>query len=168
MQDRITDEAIINSFMNRIVQKSNAECWPWVGGIGSFNRGMMRAEGRQQHSYRISYRIFADVIEDGLVIRHKCDNPNCVNPQHLIKGTQQDNVDDIYARNRNNHKPSIGSNNGRAKLNEKDVRNIKYELKYGAMNQSEIAREYEVSPKLISMINAGALWKHVEIENGTD
>jgi len=163
MENKITDSIIIDRFLSRIDQKSSDECWPWLGGTTPSNRGMMRVDGQQTNVYRISFRIFCGEIEANKVIMHKCDNPNCVNPSHLIKGTQQDNVNDMYAKNRQRHTPSIGSNNGRAVLNEINVKDIKDLLRQG-YSQSEIARMYEVTPRTICAINAGTLWAHVRID----
>lgn len=163
MQNKITNPIIIDRFLSRIDQKSIDECWSWLGGISSNNRGMMRVDGQQTNAHRISFRIFCGEIENNTVIMHKCDNPNCVNPNHLRKGTQQENVDDMYAKNRQRHTPSKGSKNGRAVLNEADVKDIKGLLHQG-YSQSEIARMYEVTPRTVCAINAGTLWSHVRID----
>jgi hypothetical protein len=79
-------------------------CWEWNGARNEHGYGLFRAlrqgvEGARAH--RIVYEHLTGVtIPDGKVLRHKCDNPPCVNPAHLIPGTQQDNIDDMVARRR--------------------------------------------------------------------
>ena len=55
-------------------------------------------------AHRVSYEMANGPIPDGLIIRHKCDNPNCVNPKHLESGTQKDNMLDASFRGRINPK----------------------------------------------------------------
>ena len=59
-------------------------------------------------------------IPSGMIIRHKCDNPNCINPEHLELGSYADNSRDMVERGRS----CKGSKNGRAKLSENDIEKI--------------------------------------------
>lgn len=78
-------------------------CWNWTGstsrGYGQLSKGWKKAPYK---AHRLSYELFVGAIPDGLVIRHKCDNPRCANPSHLEIGTQQDNVTDRVVRGRGN------------------------------------------------------------------
>jgi hypothetical protein len=89
------------------VQRS-ASCWEWRGGLfkngyGMFNAGRF-VDGRQdtRYTHRVAFELFNGRIPDGQVIRHACDNKRCCNPAHLLAGTQQDNIDDMFARGRAN------------------------------------------------------------------
>ena len=76
-------------------------CWEWTGALGGRDgRGYMTLNGRKQLAHRIVYQIFNGPIADGLVIRHKCDNPVCCNPFHLELGNRSENELDKYRRNR--------------------------------------------------------------------
>ena len=82
---------------------TDSGCWEWrgtraVAGYGRISASMWGLRDRSTH--RLSYELFYGPIPDGLLIRHKCDNPPCVNPDHLEPGTQQDNMDDMVARGR--------------------------------------------------------------------
>lgn len=94
---------------------------------------------------------------DGKVIRHKCDNPSCVNPEHLEPGTNADNQRDKVERNRQ----AKGSRNGRAKLTDDDVRCIRELLREG-VTQKQLATRFRVARSLISVIGSRRLWRHIE------
>jgi hypothetical protein len=73
-------------------------CWPWSGsvdkhGYGKINRGARGAGNVKAH--RLSWELHFGPIPDGLHVLHACDNPNCVNPGHLMVGTQEANAVDM-------------------------------------------------------------------------
>lgn len=76
------------------------QCWPWIGYIHPQNgRGYFSLEGKRVLAYRVVYELINGEIGSQL-IRHKCDNPVCCNPTHLELGSQGDNEDDKYTRDR--------------------------------------------------------------------
>lgn len=83
----------------RFVQKKPSGCWEWTGskdkdGYGKFSlNGDMRA-------HRASYVLFIGKLKNGLFVCHSCDNPSCVNPEHLWQGTPKDNITDMYKKKR--------------------------------------------------------------------
>ena len=85
-------------------RKSDDECWPWTGSCDQYGYGRIPFMASQMKSHRVSYEMFNGPIKDGLVVRHKCDNPNCVNPRHLEAGTQKENMLDASRRGRLNPK----------------------------------------------------------------
>jgi len=94
-------------------------------------------------------------IPKGMHIRHTCDNNWCVNIDHLIIGTHQQNMQDMMIRGRN----AKGSIIGLSKLTEEqvvEIRNLK-----GSMYNREIGDKYGVDQSTISRILAGKMWKHV-------
>lgn len=85
------------------------DCWEWVGGrnkdgYGSFWNGEHRDSGTpiMVLAHRWAYESFIGPIPDGLYVLHHCDNPGCVNPNHLFTGTQADNVRDCEQKGRRN------------------------------------------------------------------
>ena len=124
MKDRITDQSIIDRFLNNTVPPENPEeCWPWIGAINSGGYGNFNCKGVTEKAHRISYRIFCGSIKDSNVIMHTCDNRRCVNPKHLIEGTQQENVLDMISKDRAKQS-HIGNKNGRAILSKQDIPRI--------------------------------------------
>ena len=116
----------------------------------SFNR-------KNTTMHRYIYTILKGKIDKGLVVRHKCDNPKCINIDHLELGTIQDNVNDRCVRGRTSKAPRTnGEVNGMHKLKEYQVRQI---LKLrGKLSQSEIANKFGVSQVNISCIFTGKSW----------
>ena len=126
---------------------SPSGCWEWQR--SRFPTGYGRVSiGRQKQDYahRVSYRGFIGPIPDGMLVRHKCDNPCCCNPEHLELGTQKDNMRDCMDRGRKPKPPVfIGEANNKTKLTEKDVEFI---MK-SSRPSSELARMFGVTPQAI-------------------
>lgn len=75
-------------------------CWPWFGGKHKDGYGVIRYKGKKHKAHRLFYKYFIKEIPEDFVVRHKCDNPACCNPMHLLLGTQADNIADMMSRNR--------------------------------------------------------------------
>jgi DNA invertase Pin-like site-specific DNA recombinase len=88
-------------------------------------------------------------------VLHHCDNPPCINPRHIYDGTQQDNVRDREKRHR--RKPPFGEKNGRAKLTEEDIRQIRA-LKDQGVTQRKLAAQFGVGQSQMSRIVRGEQW----------
>lgn len=69
-------------------------CWEWTKGTSKEGYGRMSFMGGSTYAHRVSYTVMKGTIPEGLFILHSCNNPKCVNPDHLRPGTQQENVDD--------------------------------------------------------------------------
>jgi HNH endonuclease len=136
-------------------------CWIWTGTIGSEGYGQTPSPlFGDRYAHRVAYRLFVGPIPDGLYICHDCDNPVCVNPDHLYVGTAQENVADMWARGRANPTGAPGSRNGSARLSETDVQDIIQALSEGE-SQQVIADERGVSSFAIRRIARGKGWTHV-------
>lgn len=71
------------------------DCWFWIAAVNEFGHGKFtNSERRTVKAHRYSYELHAGPIPEGLVVRHMCNNPSCVNPDHLALGTQLDNIAD--------------------------------------------------------------------------
>ena len=108
--------------------------------------------------HRFVYEECFGIIPKGYLIRHKCDNRYCINPEHLEIGTHLDNSKDMYSRKRQYHR--FGIDHPSAKLTEKDVIEIMKELKNGAAT-NKLAKKYKVGETAIYDIKKGNKWKHL-------
>lgn len=88
--------AVDADFIRSQVKVADTGCWEWQGSTAAAGR----AYHKGQYAYRLSYEIFVGPIPDGLQINHHCDNPLCVNPEHIYAGTQKQNTADALARGR--------------------------------------------------------------------
>ena len=101
----IEDFAVKNPLRERFMKKWTLEpdsgCWLWTGSRRRHGYGRMYSLDRKGLSaHRVSWELFRGPIPDGLDVLHKCDNPPCVNPDHLFVGTMQDNMDDMVRKGR--------------------------------------------------------------------
>ena len=147
-------------FMKKV--KKTDSCWLWIAskcnGYGHFG-----INGKVYRSHRLSYEHYKGKIPDGLVVRHKCDNPACVNPEHLEVGTQKDNVQDCITRGRKSEMPTIIAKGVRCKksnLTEDDVREIRI-LREFDFTLKELRNKYNISEGSIWKIINRIAWKHV-------
>lgn len=114
-------------------------------------------DGKTQMLSRVIYEKYVGEIPEGLCVLHKCDNPECVNPDHLFLGTYADNSKDMCNKNRQFH--PHGEKNGHAVLTEKQVIAIKKDSR----KQKEIAKAYGISQTMISLIKNNKSWTGVRI-----
>jgi hypothetical protein len=81
------------------------DCWitDYAPSAGRYVQLYGEDGGPKQYLHRLVWEAHnAEPIPEGMVVRHTCDTPACCNPNHLIAGSQQENVDDMYERERNN------------------------------------------------------------------
>jgi len=151
------------SFWNRVNRGAEHECWNWAGPTSASARGGL-SYGRIDafgvvgvYVHRVAYWLTnPGDIElrrgAGLLVRHKCDNTICCNPNHLELGTDQDNVDDKVARGRQTRFTSTGSPN--AKLTAEDVIAIRAHRRNGVA-RGALALLYDVSVSSIKGVTSG-------------
>jgi len=155
----VDSPAVVARFWAKVDIRGPDECWPWHKAIAGSGYGSFSLNGQSLSSHRIAYRLANGAWPDaGLLIRHKCDNRACCNPQHLETGNHAENARDMVERGRARNGPSKGEKNGNAKLNGEAVAKIRELLKMGQTNTA-IAKNYGVTHAMISCIRRGKSWK---------
>jgi hypothetical protein len=134
-------------------------CWLWTGSRMKSGHGQIVAERSRSHDrkllqvHRLSWELHRGHIPEGLCVLHRCDVPNCVNPDHLFLGTRTDNsIDKVQKR-----RVPTGSQLPQSKLTEEDVLAIRRSNE----RNLDIAKRYKVDPSTISHIRRGHCWKQV-------
>lgn len=115
--------------------------------------GSVRVGKRQVPAHRASYERHVGPIPPGLLIRHHCDTPACVNPDHLIPGTYSQNTNDARERGRL-RKPQLFTlrDMSASRLTPGDAERIRKMLSAGS-TPSMVARAFGVSKSLVRSIN---------------
>lgn len=134
-------------------------CWNWNGCKTPDGYGLIRHNGPQELAHRASWMVYRGPIPEGMCVLHHCDNPACVNPDHLFLGSHRDNMADCAAKQRIRNGNQKGSSNGHSKLTEQDIPNIRSLSK--SFSHSTIAKCFDVSRRTISAVVEGKNWKHV-------
>jgi hypothetical protein len=154
---------LADRFWSKVDRRGADECWPWTAALNEHGYGVMRPGGQRSgptiKAHRVSLML-AGVDIDGLVIRHSCDNPPCVNPAHLSVGTKADNSADMVSRDRH----ARGSRSGTHKLIEPQIVEIRRRAEAGEFHRV-LAAEYGVSRPTITDIANGKTWRHVTGED---
>ncbi|AJB70062.1 HNH endonuclease [Cronobacter sakazakii] len=147
---------IIERFNSSYQIDAESGCWEstYAKNKGGYTKFV--AFGITLLSHRVSFELFNGPIPAGLMVCHRCDNPCCVNPQHLFLGTAQENMDDKVLKGRH-----VGARKGeahhRARLTEWQVEEIRQRLERSE-SQLSIAASMGVSKTLISNIKTGKRW----------
>lgn len=133
-------------------------CWVWKAsrdknGYGIFKGMIGNAPFTRAHRY--SYALHTGDMLVGMQALHTCDNPSCVNPEHLFSGTNADNMRDKAQKGR--AKVPVGEKHGKAVLTERQVKSILKDPRPYA----EIAAQYNVKPSTIGSIKQRVSWKHL-------
>lgn len=139
---KITEKDLLR-FWKKIEKKSPDECWLWIAGKGTHGYGRFVCDGKTRTASRVSYEIhFGKVLEKEIVC-HMCDNPSCVNPSHLWKGTHKQNAIDRNTKGRGNHYTILPLHK------QAEIAHLWYTQD---LIQREIAEKYNISRSLVNKI----------------
>jgi hypothetical protein len=156
----------------RSMPEPNTGCWLWFGATnGRKGYGRIIFRNKKHQAHRFSYEAFVGPIPSGLFACHKCDNPACVNPDHIFLGTNAENQHDKVRKGRqargDNAGPRLrretrprGEAHSNAKLTNEKVIEIR-EKSLNGMSAVVLAKEYGVSEALIYKIRCKECWAHI-------
>lgn len=127
-------------------------CWNWTGSRDLKGYGQTTKGSKKIKSHRLSYELFKGEIINYLLVCHSCDNPSCVNPDHLWLGTNQDNMKDMHDKGR------IFTKLTPYQIHKiRDAWNNNYYHGLG----SELCKKYGVTIGHLSNIVNRKIWKHI-------
>jgi hypothetical protein len=133
-------------------------CWLWMGCHDGCGYGMILVRGTRLKTHRYSWMLHNGEIPEGMHVCHTCDNPKCVNPAHLFLGTHLDNMRDMISKGRLVALP--GEKNGRAKLTQDDIREIRIMLNSSIkFKKKDIAKQYGITREHLWCIERHKSWK---------
>jgi hypothetical protein len=145
--------SLYEKMMSR-VEVHESGCWLWTGAKSNGYGTISWDYGKTLLVHRVSYEFHKGPIPKGLFVMYSCDVRNCVNPDHLRAGTNQDNVRDMVAKGRD--WPSL------IQLSDDEIARVKRLLLEGRLTQMEIARRFATSQSNVSCIKLGKVGGHVE------
>lgn len=145
-------------FWSKVDKRGPDDCWPWMACKTPAGYGQFTGGGSRRIAHRISFELaYETVLPSDSFVCHTCDNPQCVNPAHLMAGTHTDNMRDMHNKSRHMH----GDKHYLAKLNDDAVREIRLRILM-QHKIAAIAKDYGVTRMAIMQIKTGRSWKHVQ------
>ncbi|MGQ0721043.1 MAG: HNH endonuclease [Candidatus Eiseniibacteriota bacterium] len=181
----MTDDAerVARRFWSKV--DKSGDCWIWTAGSSRNGYGQFHMNGRPHRAPRVAWEWAHGVIPDGLFVCHRCDNPACVNPEHLFLGTPSDNMKDASRKGRvswqrrpwtlprgNDHwanktpeRRTTGERHGMAKLTSTDVVEMRRMSASGVPNKV-LAERFGVHRNTALKIVTHKQWRALRPEPG--
>lgn len=158
-------------FATKYVVDLASGCWLWIAALNNKGYGVMGAGPRGAgitYAHRFSWLLRHGPVADDLEVCHKCDNPRCVNPDHLFLGTHSDNMKDAANKQRMargkrsgaHTKPErrrLGEDHGHHKLTEQAVQ----EIRGSGQSNRALATKFGVNERTISGVRNHESWRHL-------
>ena len=138
-------------------ERDDAGCLVWQAGCFGNGRPAIQVDGKAKNAARVAFELENQVPGERDVL-HTCDNPLCIEPDHLYLGDAKQNSEDMYERQ---EPPQQGSTHHKSELFEDDVVEIRARYEGGA-TQSELARDYPVNRSSIGKIVRRETWTHLD------
>jgi hypothetical protein len=144
-------------------------CWEWQRCLNDTGYGRFGFKHQTIASHRFSATYLAGLtLNTGDCVCHRCDNPACVNPDHLFVGSHSDNMRDMTAKGRNRYPNNKGMNHGASKLTDIQVKDIRLRVEHdrnyvGPKSgiQKRLSIEYSVSEDYVRRIVKRKVWTHI-------
>ncbi len=135
------------------IKISENKCWEWQKGLDVCGYGVIKINRKGYPTHRKSYETFIGNIPKGKWVLHKCDNPKCINPDHLFLGTQSDNSKDMWSKGRGR---GVGWKNILTKEKVLEIRNL-----YPTCSILKLGEMYKKHHCTIWMIVNRKSWKNI-------
>lgn len=153
----------MRKFSDKIYPEPNTGCWLWSGSYNPSGHGKIKPSSHNGFGYahRYSFFIHNGEFDRSMQVLHHCDNPHCVNPDHLYLGDQKQNMRD--ASNRKRFINRRGSKASRSILTEDQVLEIRrtFKTRSKEFGSDALAKKYGVGVSNIQNILCRLSWKHI-------
>lgn len=159
-------KTLTGRFSDKYIINQTSQCWEWTGvrrkrPNGELSYGRLVHCGKEYLAHRVAWIIFKGEIPLNLEVCHRCDNPACVNPEHLFVGTHKENMHDCMNKKRHHH----GLTHRSRKLDAQKIKEI-FKLKEQKISNLEIAKRMGVKAPSIRKVLTGMSWKSLTGEIG--
>jgi hypothetical protein len=158
---KLTDQQLAR-FWDKTIQMPNG-CIKWGGasnnrGIRGVGYGLFKIPKTRKNitAHRLAYILANGEIPEGQWVLHKCDNPKCVNADHLFLGTAADNVADMDSKGRRVNADNSGTKNGRATLDEQKIKMMR--LMYPVFSLSRLSKVFDIGKTQAHRIVTNQQW----------
>lgn len=141
----------------RFTSRAANGCLEWTGALNDAGYARIVVNGRNLRAHRVNWEASYGPIPQGLFVLHRCDNPKCVDPEHMFLGTIGDNTKDMMDKGRGN----VGERQWCSKLTLPEVKSIRYN--YPQLTHKELAEIFGVSFQQVSRIRRGINWNHFSL-----
>jgi len=143
----------LDTLLSMSMPVTESGCWIWLGSTTKSGYGRICIDRKDHLAHRFALSVSGGNVSKSDLVMHKCDNPICVNPEHLQIGTQCDNMKDMARKGRS----SKGAMRYNAKLNESIVKYIRDSGEHPKI----LAAQLNVSRELVRDVKANKRWRHV-------
>lgn len=151
-------QSIQERFESKVLLTPFTDCHLWSASTNKFGYGKLSCGNNTwMFAHRFSYEQAKGQIPENKYVLHTCDNPACVNPEHLYLGDYKQNALDREQRNRGNH--ACGEDHGRNKLSVDSVRKIREDFETGKFSFRQLGKIYGVDGKTVADIVRNKLWQ---------
>ncbi len=152
----------MDKFWEKVNKLGPNDCWEWGGYIEQDGYGRLSYKGeRHWLAHRVAWLLTNGEIPEGMCVLHECDNPPCVNPNHLFLGTYADNAADRDNKGRGKLPGIKGEQHWRSKLTVEDVIEIRSMLSNGC-KLAHVAGIFDIAQSTASQIKTRQRWAHVD------
>lgn len=150
-------KADVQRFWTKVSEGSSASCWLWLGSKNLKGYGHFRLNGKIEQAHRAAWLVAYGEIPKGLHVLHACDNPPCVNRDHLFLGTNGDNSADKISKGRQAKGKKIYS----TKLTPADVLEMRRLYATGKVTHRILAKMFHVNHSQIYRVVNKLDWKYI-------